>query len=595
MSEALTLGTAGHVDHGKTALVRALTGRETDRLPAEIARGLTIEPGFAPLALPSGRTLSLVDVPGHERFVRHMVAGASGVDGYLLCVAADDGVMPQTREHMAVLRLLGVTRGVVAVTKADVRDPAPAARAAAELAGPEAAVVVTSAATGEGVPELLAALEELAAGLPRRTARGRARLFVDRAFSVAGAGTVVTGTLWGAPVARDARVVVLPGGARGRVRGVQAHDRPIAAAAGGRVALNLAGLAREEVPRGACVVAEGDGWSDSALLDVALDWLPEAGGELRTRRRLQVFLGTAEVGATCVLLEGEALAPGDRGHAQLRLDRPVPAEAGDRLILRAAPGRTVGGATVIDPAPARHGRGSRAAERLRALERGDPAELAALRLEEAGPAGLPPGAMDEAALRAAGAALLPGGWTLAPARAAAAREALLMAARDGAPAAASGLTGPVAEALADALVAEGRLVRDGTRLRHAGAPAAAETPAARALAALLAEHGRRGPGAAALAREAGLPACEAERALGALRAAGRAVEAGGLWFDAVAAEAARAEAAAALLADGAMSISELRDLWGVGRKHALALAAHLDRSGLTRREGDARVLRRGAL
>ncbi len=505
--------------------MRALTGRETDRLPAEIARGLTIEPGFAPLALPSGRTLSLVDVPGHERFVRHMVAGASGVDGYLLCVAADDGVMPQTREHMAVLRLLGVTRGVVAVTKADLRDPAPAARAAAELAGPEAAVVVTSAATGEGVPALLAALEELAAVLPRRTARGRARLFVDRAFSVSGAGTVVTGTLWGAPVARDARVAVLPGGARGRVRGVQAHDRPIAAAAGGRVALNLAGLAREEVPRGSCVVAEGDGWSDSALLDVALDWLPEADGELRTRRRLQAFLGTAEVGATCVLLEGEALAPGRRGYAQLRLDRPVPAEAGDRLILRAAPGRTVGGATVLDPAPARHGRGSPAAERLRALERADPAELATLRLEEAGPAGLPPGAMDEAALRAAGAALLPGGWALAPARAATAREALLTAARDGAPAAASGLTGPVAEALAEALVAEGRLVREGARLRHAGAPAAAETPAARSACGAARRARPEGAGGRR-ARTGGRPA-RGRGGAGAGRAAGGRTGCGG--------------------------------------------------------------------
>jgi selenocysteine-specific elongation factor len=594
----LTLGTAGHVDHGKTALVRALTGRETDRLPEERARGLTIEPGFAPLELPSGRTLSLVDVPGHERFVRHMVAGASGVDGWLLCVAADDGVMPQTREHMAVLRLLGATRGVVAITKSDLRDPGSAARAAAELAGPEAAVVLTSATTGRGIPELLAALDHLAAGLPRRTAPGRARLFVDRAFTAAGAGTVVTGTLWGAPIAREARVAVLPGGARGRVRGVQAHDRPIARAGGGRVALNLAGLGRDQVPRGSCVVAEGDGWTASDLLDVALEWLPEAGGELRTRRRLQAFLGTAETGATCVLLEGEALAPGARGYAQLRLDRPVPAERGDRLILRAAPGRTVGGATVVDPAPARHGRGSGAAARLRALERADPAELAALRLDEAGPAGLPPGTADAAALRAAGAVVLPGGWALAAARAAAAAEALVASATPNgatvaAALAASGLTGPVAEALVEALVAEGRLVRDGARLRPAGGPAPADAPAARAIAALLAESGRRGPSAAALADAGGLAPAEAERALGALRAAGRAVEAGGLWFDAAAAEAARAEAAAALAA-GPMTIAALRDLWGVGRKHALALAAHLDRSGLTRREGDARVLRRGA-
>src|SRR5262245_55763498 len=219
MSERpLVLGTAGHVDHGKTALVLALTGRDTDRLAAEKARGISIELGFAPLALPSGRRMSLVDVPGHERFVRHMVAGASGVDGYLLCVAADDGVMPQTREHMAVLGLLGVGHGVVAVTRADLAPPEAAAAGARELVGPGPEIVPVSVVTGEGVHEVRAALDRLAARLPRRTAGGRPRLFVDRAFTLRGAGTVVTGTLWGEGVSRGDRVVALPGGAAGRVR-----------------------------------------------------------------------------------------------------------------------------------------------------------------------------------------------------------------------------------------------------------------------------------------------------------------------------------------------------------------------------------------
>ena len=241
MSTPLVLGTAGHVDHGKTALVLALTGRDTDRLPAEKSRGISIELGFAPLELPSGRRVGLVDVPGHERFVRHMVAGASGVDGYLLCVAADDGVMPQTREHMAVLRLLGVGDGVVAVTKADLAPPGPAAAATRELVGPGPEVVPVSVATGEGLERLRGALDRLAGRLRRRTAGGRPRLFVDRAFSLPGAGTIVTGTLWGEGIAPGDRVVALPRGAAGRVREVQAHERTIARAAGGRTALNLAG------------------------------------------------------------------------------------------------------------------------------------------------------------------------------------------------------------------------------------------------------------------------------------------------------------------------------------------------------------------
>ena len=507
----LTLATAGHIDHGKTALVAALTGRDTDRLAAEKARGISIELGFAPLDLPSGRRLGLVDVPGHERFVRHMVAGASGVDGYLLCVAADDGVMPQTREHLAVLGLLDVRDGVVAVTKADLRDPGPAERAARELVGAGAAVVAVSSRTGQGLDDLRAALDALGGRLARRTARGPARLFVDRCFTVAGAGTVVTGTLWGAPIEEGARVSVLPGGAEGRVRGVQAHDRPIERATGGRVAVNLAGVGRDRVPRGSCVVRREDGWSTTERLDVALTWLPDAGRPLRSRRRLEAFLGTAEAPATCVLLDRDALAPGERGYAQLRLGRPVPAAAGDRLVLRSSERRTVGGAVVIDPAPERHGRGSGAAERLAAIERGEvPATAAPPPRSEPGP----------------------------PA--------------------------PIAD-----------------------------DPVLEEVAGVLAEGGLSPPPPAALADRLGLPEPRVTAVLAGLRDAGRAVAAGGLWFDAAAAAGARAEAERAL-AGGPMGLGELRDLWGVSRRHALALAEHLDAQGVTRRVGDERVLRRGA-
>jgi selenocysteine-specific elongation factor len=509
----LTLATAGHIDHGKTALVGALTGRDTDRLAAEKARGISIELGFAPLDLPSGRRLGLVDVPGHERFVRHMVGGAGGVDGYLLCVAADDGVMPQTREHLAVLGLLDVRDGVVAVTKADLRDPRPAEDAARELVGAGVAVVAVSSRTGAGLDDLRDALGALAARLTRRTAPGPARLFVDRCFTVAGAGTVVTGTLWGAPIEVGAPVNVLPGGAQGRVRGVQAHDRPIERAIGGRVAVNLAGVGRDRAPRGSCVVRREDGWTTTERLDVALTWLTDAGRPLRTRRRLEAFLGTAETPATCVLLDRDALAPGQLGYAQLRLGHPVPAAAGDRLVLRSSERRTVGGAVVIDPAPERHGRGSGAADRLAAIERG-----------EVHPAPSPP---------------------------------------------------PTESA------------------PPAPAPVAPGDPALAEVAAALAEGGLSPPAPAELARRLDLSEARVARLLAALRDAGRAVGAGGMWFDAAAAARARAEAERAL-AGRPMGLGDLRDLWGVARRIALALAEHLDAEGVTRRVGEQRVLRRGA-
>ena len=221
------------MDHGKTSLVRALTGRDTDRLAAEVDRGMSIELGFAPLDLPSGRRVSLIDVPGHERFVRHMVAGSTGVNGYLLCLAADDGVMPQTREHMAVLDLLGVREGVVAVTRSDLADPAPAMAQARALLGPGIEVVPVCAPSGDGIADLRDALERLVAGLAPRRAGGRPRLFVDRSFTVRGTGTVVTGTLWGGPIARGDRVRVVPGGQAARVRGLEVHDEPAERATGG--------------------------------------------------------------------------------------------------------------------------------------------------------------------------------------------------------------------------------------------------------------------------------------------------------------------------------------------------------------------------
>jgi selenocysteine-specific elongation factor len=362
--QPLTLGTAGHIDHGKTVLVRALTGVDTDRLPEEQERGISIELGYAPLELPSGRRLSVVDVPGHERFVRTMVAGATGIDLFLMVVAADDGVMPQTREHAAVLRALGVSTGVVAVTKADVADPARAAAEAAELL-PGADVVAVSAREGRGLDELRASLEWAAAGVDRPRRDGPLRLHVDRSFTIRGAGTVVTGTLWSGSAARGDEVRILPAGTGARVRSVQVHDEPRERAeAGQRVALNLAGVARDAVARGDVVVGDGDTLAPSFRVDVALEWAwPDArpdGGA-----RVAVHHGTRETAARLAELGGR--------YFQLRLEEPLVPAAGDRLVIRSlAPPDTLGGGVVLDPHPPRHGPSRDLLARLARIERGEP-------------------------------------------------------------------------------------------------------------------------------------------------------------------------------------------------------------------------------
>jgi selenocysteine-specific elongation factor len=386
------LGTAGHIDHGKTALVRALTGVDTDRLPAERERGISIELGYARLELPGGRSLSVVDVPGHERFVRTMVAGATGIDLYLMTVAADDGVMPQTREHAAVLAALGVEVGVVAVTKADKADPARAAGEAGALL-PRAEIVTVSARTGEGLDELRAALDRAAARLQNREASPGVRLHVDRVFTVRGAGTVVTGTLWSGTVRRGEEVVLLPAGRRARVRGVQVHDAALdEAAAGQRVALNLAGVERREVGRGDVIAAAQATLAPSYRIDAALEW---ADPDRRPAHgdRVQVHHGTRETSGRLAELGGR--------YWQLRLEQPLVPAAGDRLVIRRiAPADTLGGGVVLDPGPPRHGPSRDVLARLARIERGEPeaAQRGAVERTAAEPAAAPepPRLTDEA-------------------------------------------------------------------------------------------------------------------------------------------------------------------------------------------------------
>ena len=338
---SIIVGTAGHIDHGKTSLVRALTGVDADRLPEEKRRGITIDLGFAELDLGDLR-VGFVDVPGHERFVKNMLAGAHGIDLVALVVAADEGVMPQTREHFDICRLLGVGAGLIVVTKIDTVDEELLELVRAEveeliegsfLAG--APVLPVSARTGAGLEELKAALREAARRVPPRSAESVARLPVDRAFTMRGFGAVVTGTLVAGEVAEGDEMELLPAGGRVRVRGLQVHGQQVArASAGQRTAVNLGGIEAAAVERG-MVLAPADRLRPTQIVDARVDVLPTASRALRTRARVRVHAGAAEALARVrVLEEGGEVAPGESGYAQLRLESPVVVLPGERFTIR---------------------------------------------------------------------------------------------------------------------------------------------------------------------------------------------------------------------------------------------------------------------
>lgn len=380
----MIIGTAGHIDHGKTSLVKALTGVDADRLKEEKERGITVDLGFAYQPLPGGEVLGYVDVPGHEKLVRNMLAGATGIDHVMLVIAADDGPMPQTLEHLAILDLLGLDRGVVALTKCDLVDEA--RRAAAEqevrtlLAGTalaSAPILPVSSMTGEGLPALQAHLNDAAAQAGRERRAGRFRLAVDRTFSLSGIGTVVTGTATSGRVAAGDRLRLLPRGLEVRVRGIHAQNRAATEGqAGQRLALNLAGVEKQQVQRGDWLVHEAlDAATDR--LDVRLRLLGSEAKALAHWTSVHLHLGAEDVQARVVLLEGQPLKPGGQALVQLVLDRAVGALRGDRFILRDQSAlRTLGGGTVIDPfpPPTRRHRQERLAA-LAALEQPNP-ELA---------------------------------------------------------------------------------------------------------------------------------------------------------------------------------------------------------------------------
>ena len=389
----LILGTAGHIDHGKTALVKSLTGVDTDRLQEEKARGITIELGFADFAPREDLRMGVVDVPGHEGFIRTMLAGATGMDLVLMVVAADEGMMPQTREHLEIVRLLGVEQMVVALTKSDLVEEEwlplveeEVREALRESPYSQAPLVVTSTVTGVGIETLKDKLVEVAESAGKRSSEDLVRLPIDRAFTVKGTGTVVTGTLWSGRLSIGEAIVLQPSGVRGRVRGLQVHNASVEhAGAGERTAVAITGaeIALDTAERGQVLVADG-GWGPTGMLTAQLRVVQGTGWHVRHGQRVRVHLGTAEVMARVVTLEGEEIKAGDEGWVQLRLERPLLARTRDRFVIRSySPVTTIGGGLIAEALPAKRKKlGTNESSELSAIIHGE-AELAlgaALRL-----------------------------------------------------------------------------------------------------------------------------------------------------------------------------------------------------------------------
>lgn len=382
----VVVGTAGHIDHGKTSLVRALTGIDTDRLAEEKRRGISIDLGFAHLAIPNGRTISFVDVPGHERFVKNMLAGAAGIQAVLLVVAADDSVKPQTREHFDICRLLGIREGIIVLTKVDLADAERIRLTCEEVralcAGSfldAAPIIAASAQTGQGLIELKAELSLLAQRIDRRDDNGLARLPIDRSFALRGFGTVVTGTLWSGTLRVGDAVQLHPSGRHPRIRGLQVHGNAVnSAVAGERTAVNLSGIESSEIRRGYVLTHSGV-LETTKLMDISVEWLEDFEVP-RRREHLLLHIGTAEVFAAIKILH---VGQGSQTLARLWLSEPVLAVPGDRFVLRRpSPAHTVAGGFVVDPFPPVRLNRTKTATRLQTLAEADFAERVQVLVEE---------------------------------------------------------------------------------------------------------------------------------------------------------------------------------------------------------------------
>ena len=360
----IILGTAGHIDHGKTSLIKALTGIDTDRLKEEKLRGITIELGFAWLDLPGGQHLGIVDVPGHEKFVKNMVAGASGIDLVALIIAADEGVMPQTKEHLDICKLLGIKHGLVALTKIDMVDEEWLELATDDVRSflkgsflEGAPIIPVSSLTGKGLPEFVKALDTLCTEVPERSSSGLFRLPVDRVFSMKGFGTVITGSLVSGGVRVGDTIMIYPSGIQTKVRGLQVHNQSVDhATAGMRTAINFQGLERTATKRGD-VLGGVNTLKPSYMVDVVLTYLPSKKKALENRTRVRFHTGTSEILGNVILLDREELKSGDTAVAQFRLESPVSVVKDDRFVIRSySPIRTIGGGYIINPVPRKHKR-----------------------------------------------------------------------------------------------------------------------------------------------------------------------------------------------------------------------------------------------
>ncbi len=633
---AATVGTAGHVDHGKTSLVRALAGGradDVDRLAEEQARGLTIDVGYAELTLDDGTEIGVVDVPGHEKFVRNMVAAATGIDVVLLVVAADDGVMPQTREHLQIITILGLTVGCVALTKADAVD-----EGTLELAREEvvelvrgtflegAAILPVSSVTGAGLPELRRELARLVSVAPRRDPEGLFRMPVLRVFTAPGFGAVVTGIPLSGRIAVGDHIELQPGKRTSRVRGLQVHHRTATEAwAGRRTAINLADVDHRRVKRGDVVCAI-DAFDSAALLDVKLQLLPGAPRPIRHGQDVRLHVGTLEADARVILVGAKKIAPGSWGWAQLKLARPAVTSPGDRFIIRApAQLETLGGGVVLGPGEHRRGAGPSRVAEFEERERGlsdprvavenhlrrawlngsDRARIAAdvkRRLEE----------VDEhlPALFERGAAVDLGRGLLAHADAVSAGEDAAVAALErfhersplAAGAAKAALLDEVRAAPAfldgvlERLRAAGRIdLLDRGRIRLAGrTPRLTATQSRRreAILEILAKDPWQSPRASELPTTLSALDREVDELLTLLDDEGMIVRLrDGVLLTTAVLEDAKAKIAAHVTSTGALSPSDLKTLLGATRKFGIPLLEHLDAVGFTRRVGDTRVLR----
>ncbi len=633
----LVVGTAGHIDHGKTSLVRALTGVDTDRLPAEKQRGITIDLGFAALDLGNYR-LAMVDVPGHERFIRNMLAGASGLDLALLIVAADDSVMPQTREHLEILRLLGLSGGVVAITKCDLVNPGWVDMVEEDIRSlvrgtflEGAAIVRTSAPSGTGIDELRRALESLCGRVRPAEDAGLFRMAIDRAFTVAGHGTVVTGTVVSGGVRVGDELEWLPAGRRVRVRGLHRHDRPVERVSrGSRAAINLVGVHHAEISRGNELAAPGY-LQSSRTLSVEVTESPDTRQPLRHRGRYKVHLGTAEVPGVLSLLERDEaeIQPGSPRLGQVLLSQPVVAVRGQPFVLRAeSPPATLGGGRILQPSSRRLRRRDRPAlERLRRLRSADPLErlravLSGLGLSAwtetrlAALAGLPVNAVRESleALLGSGELVeLP----LGPRRAVrvlsgfadeledrvlraigrlhAARPRMAAIPRVHLAAELPDLPGEaMVSALVERLKARGQVVADARTVAvrgHEPRLSQGERRLKQELAESIRAGGISPPEVSELAAAAGTRSAVVPDLLALLRDEHRIAEIGAsLYLDADVEVELRRKVRERLADGSTLTMSELRDLLGTSRKYAVPIGEYLDRIGLTRREGDLRRL-----